>query len=244
MKKVKFLSFWLLIALGAATVLFNSCGKDDNDSEKKNATGPITSGEGPTTDEGVIINGVKWATRNVAAPGTFALNPEDAGLLYQWNRRVGWAATGNVIGWNNTAAEGDAWEGANDPSPAGWRVPTREELQTLLDTDRVTSERDTINGVIGVKFTDIESGESIFFPPAGYRSNMHEGGALFFSGSHGYYWSGTVLNSAVLNGDAYSFRFLIIGERDYSVSDHTSGRRVGLSIRPVMITEQDNEEEE
>ena len=30
------------------------------------------------TDKGVVINGVKWATRNVATPGTFAANPEVA----------------------------------------------------------------------------------------------------------------------------------------------------------------------
>jgi len=40
-------------------------------------------------ETGVVINGVKWATRNVDKPGTFVANPEDFGMLYQWNRRVG-----------------------------------------------------------------------------------------------------------------------------------------------------------
>lgn len=35
------------------------------------------------TDEGVEINGLIWATRNVDAPGTFAKNPEDYGMYYQ-----------------------------------------------------------------------------------------------------------------------------------------------------------------
>ena len=48
------------------------------------ATTPIAA---PT--DGVVINGVRWATRNVDKPGTFAANPEDAGMLYQWNRKVG-----------------------------------------------------------------------------------------------------------------------------------------------------------
>jgi len=39
----------------------------------------------PYTDAGVIINGIKWATRNVDMPGTFAANPEDAGMFYQWD---------------------------------------------------------------------------------------------------------------------------------------------------------------
>ena len=36
-----------------------------------------------TTDEGVVINGVKWATRNVDEFRTFAENPESVGKFYQ-----------------------------------------------------------------------------------------------------------------------------------------------------------------
>ena len=43
--------------------------------------------------EGVLINGVRWATSNVDMPGTFAANPEDAGLFYQWGSNVGWSST-------------------------------------------------------------------------------------------------------------------------------------------------------
>jgi len=77
MKKKYFSSFWLLLIMSMATVAFNSCSKDDEDKKKD----PLTY------DEGVVINGVKWATRNVAAPGTFAANPQDAGMFYQWNRK-------------------------------------------------------------------------------------------------------------------------------------------------------------
>jgi hypothetical protein len=40
-----------------------------------------------TIDEGVMINGVKWATRNLAAHGKFADKPEDRGALFQWGRK-------------------------------------------------------------------------------------------------------------------------------------------------------------
>ena len=46
----------------------------------------------PTLNKRVVINGVRWATCNVDAPGNFAANPEDAGMFYQWNRKVGWSA--------------------------------------------------------------------------------------------------------------------------------------------------------
>ncbi|MCL2028435.1 MAG: fibrobacter succinogenes major paralogous domain-containing protein, partial [Bacteroidales bacterium] len=35
----------------------------------------------------VVINGVSWATHNLAAHGEFVDNPEDYGALFQWGRR-------------------------------------------------------------------------------------------------------------------------------------------------------------
>ena len=92
--------------------------------------------------DGVVINGVRWATRNVDMPGTFAANPESAGMLFQWNRRQGWAATGNITGWDSTYAGGTEWARANDPCPPGWRVPTNEEFRLLVSyTDSYFEER-------------------------------------------------------------------------------------------------------
>ena len=34
-----------------------------------------------TQDEGIVINGVRWATRNVDAFGTFAERPESPGMF-------------------------------------------------------------------------------------------------------------------------------------------------------------------
>ena len=54
-------------------------------------------------DPGVLINGVRWATRNVDAPGTFTTAPENAGMLYQWNRRVGWSNSEPMVNSNGNA---------------------------------------------------------------------------------------------------------------------------------------------
>ena len=59
-----------------------------------------------TVNIGVRINGIVWATRNVAAPGTFVAKPEDAGMFYQWNRKVAWAPTGSVTGWDSSMPTG------------------------------------------------------------------------------------------------------------------------------------------
>lgn len=185
-----------------------------------------------TTDEGIVINGVKWATRNVDAPGTFAANSENAGMFYQWNRRVGWSVTavptfnsngGTILDWDSSIPPGTTWEKANDPSPAGWRVPTSAEIQSLLDTDKVSTELTTQNGITGRKFTDLETGSSLFFPAAGRR--LYFDGALSSSGIFGYYWSSIQYDSTM----AFCWSF----GTEMSMSCYERTRTGGFSVRAV-----------
>jgi uncharacterized protein (TIGR02145 family) len=175
-----------------------------------------------STAESVEINGVKWATRNVDAPGTFAANPEDLGMFYQWNRKTAYAATGSVSGWDRSTPSGTEWEAANDPSPAGYRVPTRAELESLLDKSKVRNEWTTRNGVTGCTFTDIATGNSLFFPAAGYRSTND--GTLYNAGEYGNYWSSTVFVS-------YSAYYLDFDSSIASV--YIDDRTYGQSVRCV-----------
>ena len=91
-------------------------------------------------ETGVEINGVTWATRNVDAPGTFAATPEDAGMYYRWNSKIGWNNSGEPSDgtsvWNAWDG-GDAgfWESVNDPCPIGWRIPTLEDFEKLIAAD-------------------------------------------------------------------------------------------------------------
>jgi uncharacterized protein (TIGR02145 family) len=182
-----------------------------------------------TTDSGVVINGVKWATRNVATPATFAFNPEEAGMFYQWNSKIGWPSTGTVTGWISswnggytTASATDTWTSANDPSPSGWRVPTLAEIKTLTASSKVTSRWTTQNSVYGEKFTDKTTGNSIFLPASGYRA---DDGTLRAEGSYGYYWSSTAYD--VSNVYYLSFDMMM------GPQDATYGRAFGLPVRPV-----------
>ena len=184
MTKVKFTRFWLMLTMSLVTIMFNSCDKDDNLSRRS-----------PTSDKGVVINGVKWATRNVDKPGTFAAKPEDTGMFYQWNRKIGWSATNPTVNSNggtiwefSDMPTGTIWEKKNDPSPVGWRVPSHEEIQSLLDLEKVSIEQITVNNVKGVKFTDRISGNSIFLPAAGM---IREAG-IFQETWGGSYWSSTL----------------------------------------------------
>ena len=179
-RSFKFLSFWLFIALSTATVVFTSYSKGDAGSSQQ-ATNSSTS------EKGVVINGVRWATRNIAAPGTFAAKPEDAGKFYQWNRKKAWATTGDVMGWDSSYSVSAPWPKVNDPSPAGWRIPTADDFEKLLDTDKVRNVWTTQNGVNGRKFTDTITGNSIFLPAVGSRDG--DNSTLDDAGARGLYWS-------------------------------------------------------
>ena len=180
---------------------------------------------------GVVINGITWATCNVDNPGTFAANPESAGKFYQWNRRAAWATTGSISGWNSSIPSGTSWTKANDPSPAGWRVPTFNEINSLLNTEKVTSIWITLNGVNGQKFTDKSTGNSIFLPASGCRYD--NGSLLVYVGSEGGYWSST-------QHDSYSnFAYLLafynynyLGHGDYLDWTYSTGN-LGFSVRSV-----------
>ncbi|GHT20937.1 hypothetical protein FACS189430_00190 [Bacteroidia bacterium] len=170
--------------------------------------------------DGVLINGVVWAKYNVDDFGTFAATPEAAGKFYQWNRNVAWAATGTVTGWDDTVPAGTSWETANDPSPEGWRVPTRTEMQSLFDAAKVTNEWVT-TPVNGRLFTDIASGNTLFLPVAGLRD--YSDGTRYDAGTFGYYWSSTA------NGTATAYNLLFYSGNAVG----SSNRRYGFSVRSV-----------
>jgi len=156
----------------------------------------LTSGNGCSLpginpEYGVEINDVIWATRNVDAPGTFAANPEDTGMFYQWNSMTGWSATDPLTStdgssWNNSWDGNSAitWETTNNICPSGFRVPTYAELRSLVDAG---SQWTTINGVRGRVFGSGDN--TIFLPVTGYRDGNN---GTFRSTDVGFYWSSTV----------------------------------------------------
>jgi hypothetical protein len=86
----------------------------------------------------VEINGLLWAKCNVGEPGQFASAPDNRGLLYQYDSKIGYsncspntctAPPGYVTG---QFVLGDTWAPENNPCPAGWRIPTATEIDALI----------------------------------------------------------------------------------------------------------------
>lgn len=170
-------------------------------------------------DEGVIISGVRWATRNVDAPGTFTSNPEDAGMHFQWNRRKGWNVASDFTSWDNSMPLGTtAWETANNPCPTGWRIPTQTEFESLNNVNNVWT---THNGISGRLFGTAPN--QIFLPAAGFRYGGD--GVHHHAGSGGLYWSSAQGYSGELA------RSQVIGSAGTQM--HWFDRTVGGSIRCV-----------
>jgi hypothetical protein len=186
--------------------------------------------------ESVVINGVTWATRNVNAPGSFVITPEDIGMVYQWNRKRGWSSDGPLIAsdnstaWDNSYDEGTSWTFANDPSPSGWSVPTYAQFQKLAESPRRWTR---INDVEGMKFG---SGENSIFLPAGTWRNENGVAVLLtddMGGECGKYWSSSYhldvyyyVNSArALSFDKWNY--------GYHHENQYYFRAAGLHIRSV-----------
>ena len=133
----------------------------------------VTKGNGSGNDKGVLINGVRWATCNVDTKGTFATKPENYGNYYTWTE-------------------------AKNACPNGWRLPTKAEIESLVDKTYVTIEWTTLNDRNGMRFTDKATDKHIFIPAAGWSD-----GTLGGVGEYGMYWGGTEYGS----GTAYDMFF-------------------------------------
>jgi len=139
----------------------------------------------------ITINGVCWATSNVDMPGTFAANPENAGMFYQWGSNVGWSSSNPLTAsdginiWRNLSETGDVWLPEKNPCPIGWRLPTRGEIESLALTYNYWGN---LNGVGGSFWGTDEP--RLFMPATGTRG--HGDGTLYYVGEMAFYLSSTI----------------------------------------------------
>lgn len=162
---------------------------------------------------------VLWATSNVGAS-----SPSDYGDYYAWGEtKTKSRYTGGNSKTYNVVMPDISGEPKYDAATAnwgeGWRMPTDEELEELID--KCDWQWTTQGGHNGYKVTG-PNGNSIFLPAAGWRYRT----SLNLAGVYGYYWSSTPNGSYAL--DACNLNFGSGGHCvDWSYRDH------GHSVRPV-----------
>ena len=113
---------------------------------------------------------------------------------------------------------------------SGWRMPTIEQLEELVNSSYTTTEWTTVNDVYGLKITSKMSGHVgnfIFLPAAGYRYNS----SLYNAGSRGSYWSRTIGASIPTHARRLSFNSSGV----YTDSDNA--RCSSHSVRPVRVSQ-------
>ena len=102
---------------------------------------------------------------------------------------------------------------------AGWRTPTRNEMDELFDN--CTRAAVTQGGVAGYKFTG-PNGNSIFLPANGYRDME-----TVYDANTCYYWTSTLYTA----NEPYMAYSLIVGPENSCVN--VSSRARGLLVRAV-----------
>ena len=190
-----------------------------------------------------LPSGTLWATCNLGAN-----NPEELGFYYAW----GETKTKSTYSWGNYAlANGtetsltkyndddyygfvdnkDDLEPVDDAAYANWGsewcMPTKKQMSELTNTNYTTTEKTTLNGVVGLKITSKRTGfvgKSIFLPAAGYKLNSSLNGA----GVNCYYWSTTIKKEGLVY-------ILTIDGSTVKGAVSTSNRQMGQSVRPVRV---------
>ena len=163
-----------------------------------------------------------WASYKWMNAGQSSRSQINKYTLADGNTSACWYSDGTFVGDGLTELlpEDDA---ATANWGSGWRMPTNDQFEELINSAYTTTEWTTVNGVNGRKITSKVNGNSIFLPAAGDRENT----ILDYAGSYGLYWSRSLRTS--LSSSARFMQF----NSGYISSTYGCDRRYGLSVRPV-----------
>lgn len=175
---------------------------------------------------------VKWANKNLGA-----LTSERPGQLLSWGELAKKSSYfddyyeyyNSYYSYKDIGSDisGTQYDAAYSQSGGRYRLPTRAEMQELIDRCTITNE--IKNGVDGFRITG-PNGNSIFMPASGYK---YYNDYLFASDkSHnnrcGFYWT-----SEPYGGNTSRYAYSLVLGTDGIRKISNSYRFAGLAIRPV-----------
>ena len=221
---------------------------------------PAELGVSRTIAESVDLGlSVKWATWNIGASA-----PEESGAFFAWGEtspkwEYSWPSyqycdgnyngltkycTSSTYGFGGFTDNKTVLESIDDAATqiwgGGWRMPTRSEMNELVQNCTWTAY--TINGIEGFKVSSNKEGfedKWIFFPKVGTRGELRSYSSYYRLA--GLYWSSTLntysVNTAInivieqsVNTSSYRVSGILFGG---GFSEH-SYRYLGGSIRAVI----------
>ena len=196
----------------------------------------------------VQLNGVWWATRNLADPlyggKKFPDNEYDGGHYFAWGEKntrntrydtpydkpndLNYSVGGNLSSGHDAAYQ--IWGRA-------WRMPTGNEMQKLSAAfpEQWSMKNELMNypgtTAYGMKFSDPNNSDKyIFLPAAGYWTSASGGANV-----EGHYWTSSIWTYLDEAPYDYSTRFYFNAAHTEKVTNIWDGaRNCGCPIRPVL----------
>ena len=192
-------------------------------SEVKRATINSYVENGVYLGEGIKVDNLYWAPVNCGyerAIGDY--KGYTWGKLYQWSRGGGCGYSyddASVDGFTSNFSYVDEW--SNNPCPAGWRIPSKDELDALK---LYSSELEEVDNQEGYWFGSTTTSERIFFQAAGSRTPSDGGEGRR---QRSLYWSSTknhCLNCIIEDKQ---------GEKETTLTINSAAYKVAMSVRCV-----------
>lgn len=188
-----------------------------------------------------LPSGTLWATCNIGAD-----NPEEYGTYFAWGDTEGngvfnfehykfcdypsiwmskydYTSPGDGCGDGKTFLE-DEDDAATVLWGSEWRMPSKKQIEELVNEEYTRTEWTSKNGVNGLIVTSRQNGNSIFLPAGGDRAGWIEEGI----GQYGNYWSRSLV------GNSFNAASLFFNSER---AEANSGfRYFGQNVRPVCYT--------
>ena len=163
------------------------------------------------------------ANSNTPGHGNFIVVPYSAGSPHDWRN-----GSGQTSRWGNGTQNMNMPKAANDPCPAGWKVPSAKQLASIY-TAKESGANSTIqsDGTMSWLWTGngYKVGSSLYLPAAGGRRFSDASLQNFVT--EGLYWSSTFGGTSMSGMTACS----LILNSNYVEPDATSLIAQGFSVR-------------